>query len=290
MPLSIDSVPASLAADQRLVFENLVRIVTNTREADRRYEKLNAAKGGKVISVDIARFLAPEFRSWDGRIRHTPSTAVPAGAYAHDRLRRELSNRRHADGASAKGDAARGKKPTLLISAGGAGSGKTTLLSEQTHNATLVFDNQLRSFARADELLALATSLSWNVHVLYVHRPFRDVIRGVLERSQRTGRWNALGELAQSHVDAQATIVRLREKYKSKVLFRAYFNISKVFKGDRARGDRVYFFELAKGGCYHLPSAQALRLQVRSVVEASVKQGRISKEFASLLLREDAAT
>lgn len=279
MPVVIDDPPASLAADQRLVFEQLCKLVVQQAHADASYNRLPASKNGTVISVDVARFLAPEFRSWDGRIRHTPSTAIPAGAYAHDRLLRELARSTPSQ-----------QRRVLHITAGGAGSGKTTLLSKVSLNASLVFDNQLRNYKRADVVLSRAIASGWKVHVSYVHRPFADVVKGVVERSQRTGRWNALDELAQSHIDAQTTIVRLRRKYASAAQFRAIYNASELSDRERPRGARVFFFELAEGGCYHLPSAETLRAQVVKVVQASVKQGRISKEFARILLRSGTQT
>lgn len=279
MAISIDRAPQALAADQRLVFERLSNLVRNTRLADAAYDRLPAAKSGRFISVDVARYLANEFRSWDGRIRHTPSTGIPAGAYAHDRLLREIAARKPSE-----------SRPVLLITAGGAGSGKTTLLKESVQRATLTFDNQLRNYERGSAILDAALSAGWKVQVKYVHRPFQDVVQGVLERSQRTGRWNSLAELAASHFEAQQTVIRLRKRFLNRVQFRAIYNVSDAFAGDRERGARVFFFELAASGCYHIPNASTLQGQVPQVVKACVKEGRVCEQVARLVLRQGLAT
>jgi hypothetical protein len=189
----------ALHADQRLVEHNLRRKLNNSA-ADRQYDILPNSRRGKIISVDVARFLAPEFATWDGRLRHTPSTSAPAGTYAHDRLLREL---------------ARPKARTrLLITAGGAGAGKTSALRLNQKRSVvdevdLVFDNQMRDHARATRIIETALKHGWSVRLLYVHRRFPDVVPAVAERSLRTGRWNRLEELPDAHLDSRVTFLRL---------------------------------------------------------------------------------
>lgn len=267
MPLRIDD-PGRLDTDQRMVFDGLVARVTNPH-ADRDYDRLQGTGGGRVISVDLARFLAPEFRTWSGRLRHTLSTASPAGAYAHDRLSRSL--RSHP-----------GPRKRLIITAGGAGSGKTTQLSGHTSLADLVFDNQLRNHARAREVLVTARLHGWEVEVVYVHRPFHDVVRAVIDRSQRTGRWNSLKELPRTHADAQRTILRLWSEFRDGVHIDAIYNASKG-QAEQAPGSRVLFRNLRLGGAYHLQENEATTQVIHRVLDQALSQGIVCRQLARLI-------
>jgi hypothetical protein len=224
--------------------------------------------GGTIINADIARFLVPEFLKWSGRIRHTLSTGEPAGAYAHARILRELK--------------ARAKRRELLITAGGAGSGKTTSLEQAREGADLVFDNQFRHFARAEEVLKVAIAAGWRVQVIYVHRPFDDVVRAVIDRSQRTGRWNRLSELPKMHLEAQRTIVRLFDQFAHQAAFHAIYN-AQAGVGDRPRGARVFLREFRPGGVYHHADASTLAQLIRPVLRTALKDGLACKEVARLI-------
>lgn len=270
MGLSIEQ-PKGLAADQQLVFRRLSRTLAG-RDADRRYDALPDSRGGSLISVDVARFVAPEFAEWDGRLRHTLSTANAAGAYAHDRVLRELRSRA-------------GRK-RLVITAGGAGSGKTSLLDLKRDDATadLIFDNQLQNFDRARTVLSAARDAGWEVWVLYVHRPFHDVVRAVIERSQRTGRWNRLADLPAAHIRCQSTILRLWHDLRrsDKVRFRGSYNASRGIPGPE-RGSRVYFRDLKRGGPYHLSNVQELLRTIPPILDAALQAGIVCRELGGII-------
>lgn len=263
--------PQGLAADQRLVFRRLLRTLSG-RDADRVYDALPESLGGSVISVDVARFVADEFATWDGRVRHTLSTAKAAGGYAHDRIVRELRSP--------------GKRKRLVITAGGAGSGKTSLLGlpREDRTADLILDNQLQNFDRARKILTAAHDAGWEVWVLYVHRPFHDVVRAVIERSQRTGRWNRLADLPAAHAQCQATILRLLKQFRrnNQIRFRASYNASKGVPGPD-RGSSVYFRDLRKGGRYHLGDAQQLLRSIPPILDAAVQGGIVCRELAGII-------
>lgn len=267
MPFTIER-PDSLGQDQWGVFERLTKRVRSPA-VDARYNALDGAKGGKVVSVDVARLLAPEFGSWDGRLRHTPATANPAGAYAHDRMRRELATRR----SSAK---------RLLITAGGGGSGKTSLLSGITRVTDLVFDNQFRNLNRAREILRIALRHKWQVEIVYVHRPFEDVVLAVIERSQRTGRWNRLADLPGAHVEAQRTIVKLWLEFRFRVWVHAVYNAASG-RGDRPAGSRVAIRDLHSGGRYHHRNGDELRKTIPSILETAIQRHRVCEEVAQII-------
>jgi len=261
--------PRNLPPDMLGVFERMAKLVAGPK-ADSLYNALPQSRRAKLISVDVARLLAPEFRTWSGRIRHTAATGGPAGAYAHDRLIRELNNR--------------GKRRTLLLTAGGAGSGKTSQLMQQASSADLVFDNQLRDWLRACEILRAAIANGWQTQVIYVHRPFPDVVRAVIERSQRTGRWNLLAELPAAHSEAQQTIVRLWRAFRDSVTVLAIYNAASG-NAERPVGSQIKAQDLAPNGRYHYADVQALASQIEPVLKAATKDGAVCKEIARLIGR-----
>jgi hypothetical protein len=264
--------PGRLAADQRVVFDRLRAIVT-APDADNRYNAVPESRRGRVVSVDVARLLSPEFQTWDAKIRHTPSTATPAGAYAHDRLLRALAV-----------PGPKGRR--LVVTAGGAGSGKTSLLNlhKQAVEADLIFDNQLRDLHRAREIIKTAIENAWQAEFVYVHRPFEDAVRAVIERGQRTGRWNRLVDLPQTHRDAQRTIISLRKQHYETpgIKFRAQYNASDGIPGPK-RGSRVWFRDMKSDGPYHLPDGQTLLHQIPAILQDAINDGTVCEELASLI-------
>lgn len=183
-----------LDAEQQAVHDRLAALVGDPDRADPQYAAIPETRNGKIVSVDSARYLLPEFRDRDFRLRHTPSTATPAGAYANGLMRRKL-----AMGPREGGDVVR-------FMAGGAGSGKTSSLGDAAvAELGLVFDNPMHRADRGRELLVLAAENGWKTQVVYVHRPFELVVRGVIARSVRTGRWNRLADLPTIHTQAQET-------------------------------------------------------------------------------------
>lgn len=267
MPIRIDK-PPNLAPDRRGVFDRLSRRVSASG-ADAAYDALKGAHRGRVISVDVARFLVPEFQSWSGRVRHTPSTGSPAGAYAHDRLLRELARTR--SGAQ-----------RLLITAGGAGSGKTSQLRGLPQIAGLVFDNQFKDLDRARTILRLAIRHKWDTEVVYVHRPFADVVRAVIERSQRTGRWNNLSELARMHAQAQRTLLAVWQEFGSRVNIHAIYNAQQG-AGDLPPGSRVLLKHLRPGARYHVSEDEKAHAIIPGILDQAIDEGIVCVQVARII-------
>ncbi len=260
--------PGKLAADRRGVFDRLSERLSMFG-ADAAYNALPAAKKGKIISVDTARFLAPEFRSWSGRIRHTPSTGNPAGAYAHDRMLRELSRERT------------GTK-RLLITAGGAGSGKTSQLAGLTAVADLVFDNQFKDFVRARTLLRASLQHGWKPEVVYVYRPLQDAVRAVIDRSQRTGRWNLLAELPGAYAAAQTTLLQLSQEFGGQINIHAIYNASQG-QGTQASGSRVLLSDFRAGSRYHVTEHEKNCKEITGILDKAISEGIVCLEVARII-------
>jgi hypothetical protein len=260
-------VPRHLAADQAAVFRGLAEALAS-KNADSLYDAIPSARNGLVISADVARWLAPEFATWDGRLRHTPSTSRPAGEYAHQRMLREI--------ATPKG------RTRLMITAGCAGSGKTSLLAANYQSADLVFDNQFKDLPRAREILTAAIDHKWEVTVTYVHRPWRDLLRAVIERSQRTGRWNALAEMPDMAVDAQGTLLALHSEFKGSVDFRAVYNATDGF-GRQPKNSEIRLEMFRAQGVYHQSNAKELAQIIPEVARRAIKARLACKEVIELI-------
>lgn len=271
MALRIERPSSKFAPDQGFVFRSLSELVRDTGRADRAYDAIPESRRGRLISADIARRLAPEFETWDGRDRHTPSTSSPAGAYAHDRVLRELALPRD--------------RKRLVITAGGPGSGKTTSLTAEAIGAVdLVFDNQFRDLPRAREILDRALQHGWEIEVMYVHRPFHEVPRAVIERSQRTGRWNRLRDLPKMHLDARQAIGVLMSEYeKFGILFQGTMNTGvrrrRVFKVVPS-----YLRDLARhaNGAYDQLN-HAWQSPCKDSLKKCIVEGAICKELAEII-------
>ncbi|SOB74502.1 hypothetical protein BQ9231_00619 [Cedratvirus lausannensis] len=183
-----------LDEEQRKVEEELVSIVENREEADKAYDKIRGSLNGKVLCVDLARYLSPAYR----KSRHvwTPATFNPAMVYIVDRLDREIRNSRK-------------KSPLLLILAGGPGSGKTTcinkILLDKIEEADLIFDGTMTRFEADQKLIDQALLSGWRVELYFVYRLYHDVVLSMLQRTQLTGRYVGLGkgkDMSRMHVES----------------------------------------------------------------------------------------
>jgi len=74
----------NIAPDQSAVEQRLIDLVQDTARADAAFNAIPDTEGGRIVGTDVARFLAPEYATREGRLRHTISTAKPASAYADD--------------------------------------------------------------------------------------------------------------------------------------------------------------------------------------------------------------
>lgn len=154
-----------LSAPQREVEAGLVEIVQNATLADALYDALPETNGGRMLSMDHARFLSPHYHTEEERLKFTPATRNAAAAYVKDRLQRAL------------------KKPgtgRLLLTSGGPGSGKTSLITSLVDgawqgaftNVTLVLDCTLSNYAAGSNTISVFLKAGWRVDVVHVYRPY----------------------------------------------------------------------------------------------------------------------
>ncbi len=214
-PLRIARRPG-LTAEQRGVEEELVHIVQDAARADAQYDALPFTRGGRLLSMDHARYLSPQYATAAQRLVNTPATRNAAAAYVKNRLRRALE----------KGPPG----SRLLLGSGGPGSGKTTLIARlldgewegRFANATLVFDCTLSHLGASSRTLDVFLAHGWAVDVVHVYRPYSGAVRGVLDRAGKEGRYVGLGpgrSMSSISHASQDVFYKLHEAYGARASF-----------------------------------------------------------------------
>lgn len=98
-----------------------------------------------------------------------------------------------------------------------------------------------------------------------------------------------MAELAASHLEAQATIVRLQTEFGGRLGFVAQFNASSWWfkhhagKDTRQVGDRVFFADLAPKGEYHLGDVNTLRSKVNQGLRQALQDGIVCEQLGDLV-------
>ncbi|OYV01315.1 MAG: hypothetical protein CFE26_23040, partial [Verrucomicrobiales bacterium VVV1] len=81
-----------LTKEQMVAWQEMRLLLESTSEADRRYDNLPDAEGGRVISTDLARMLDSRYAKSPplGKLRDIEPGWDLAWRYAQDRFEREL--------------------------------------------------------------------------------------------------------------------------------------------------------------------------------------------------------
>ena len=261
---------AELQASQQRMIDKLNGPV---EQVDAEYDKLEDARGGKVIGTDIYRLMNDDYaKSREGRIKYMYATSRPASAAAKDRLHREIVNR--------------GDRQLLLFTAGGVAAGKSSSLGDAVIDAAdLVFDGTMRNAKRTIDTINLALRHGWEVHVNYVHRPFDLVVPYAIKRASKEGRWGPLDELPSIHRDAQASFDRVVGHFAGddRVQFKAYLNTWTEEKHTKSLP--ISLKTLAEGGKYrYTESDEAGHFQIIEQAVAAARQNpKLDQEVVDLV-------
>ena len=193
----------STAIDIEQVERRFQQILANPRSVAA-YAALTAAREGKVLDVDIARLLCPEYAAGkEGHRRWTGATGRPATEF----IKKLYSQKLKLEPAG----------PVLFL-AGGGGSGKSTvadnLLAPALVEAEIVWDGTFGNYEAAHMRIQAALKSHREVMLCYVHRPFEAAVAGVGVRYEKLGRWVPALMLAKDHAGAQDSIARLQADFR----------------------------------------------------------------------------
>ena len=175
----------------------------NSPKSIAEYARLEGTHNGKLLNVDIARQLCPEFRaSVEGANRYSGLTHKLASQWIKKRFQERLE---------------RDPTGSVVLLAGGGGSGKSTIarqaLSRAISEAELVVDGVMAEYdstaRRIEDILFTERRLLY----VYVFVPFPEAVRRVVSRSAEIGRIVEKDVLATAHAGAQATFFRVWKEY-----------------------------------------------------------------------------
>ncbi len=176
------------------------------------YKKLKSAylrRFGPVINTDSAKELSPEYGTDDGRVRFSKCVYDPAKQLVDSIYAEEVVEERWA---------------TVMFLAGGAASGKTTAVAAWKNstknrkgnlNSLLTVDGTLSNLTAASQQIELALETGHVVTIFYIYCPVELALFRALNRAVDLGRVLTLERFAQTHFDAQRTVLSLHETHQS---------------------------------------------------------------------------
>jgi Zeta toxin len=202
---------AELSPEHRAIESRFAdAIATDYEGMKARYAALPESEGGKVLNVDVARELSPDYR----RDRSTSAAVHEPASWLVKRMYAERL-------AQAPGP---GEEPTVLFTAGGTGAGKSTaiesVLRDEAKRAQIVMDTNMNGTKSAITKIDQALKAGKEVKIAYVHRePVDALVNGALKRAHRqeselgSGRTVPLEEHVKTHAGANEAIHEIEAHY-----------------------------------------------------------------------------
>lgn len=178
--------------------------------AEAQYAALPAAKGGKVLNVDTARELSPDYlqdRTRSAAV-HEPASALIKALYAK-RLQEPPQP---------------SERPLVLFTAGGTGAGKSTAIREAlgpvADTAQIVYDTNMNGVESSIKKIDKALAAGKEVYVAYTFRdPIVALREGALSRAMGqehdfgSGRTVPLKEHLRTHLGSRDAIEHITAHY-----------------------------------------------------------------------------
>lgn len=185
------------------------KIAQDYPAAVREYSALPDAKGGKVLNVDTARELSPDYgTSRESRSLLSAAVHEPASHFIKQLYAEKLAELP--------------KGATVMFTSGGTGAGKSTAINDvpsvktREDAAAIVYDTNMNGLKSAQSKIEQAMAAGGNVEIVHVQRdPVDALVKGALPRAMRMGRAVPLDAHAATHIGAAETIVKLSEIYRS---------------------------------------------------------------------------
>lgn len=253
--------PEQSAIEDRFAHE----LAADYEGAKGRYAALEDSRGGKVLNVDTARELSPDYLQdrTQSQAVHEPSSWFIKRLYAE-----KLAEAPKA-----------GEEPKVLFTAGGTGAGKSTAireaLGEGAENAQIVYDTNMNGYESAVRKIEQAKAAGKKVEIAHVYRdPIESLTAGALKRAVRqerefgTGRTVPLEEHLKTHAGSAETVRALYERYKDDPAVSFGFIDNSHGKG----GARAF------GGVAEIPHMDynSVREKALEILNAEHDSGRIS--------------
>ncbi len=199
----------SLSLPDRQIETRLAdKIAHDYPRAVEEYNALPDSQGGKVLNVDTARELSPDYatskesRALLSAAVHEPASHFIKQVYA-DRLA-ELP-----------------PDSTVMFTSGGTGAGKSTAINdvpsvrEAMDRAAIVYDTNMNGMRSAQQKIEQALAAGAKVEIVHVQRdPVDALVHGALPRAKRMGRAVPLDAHEATHVGAADTIGQLADHYR----------------------------------------------------------------------------
>jgi hypothetical protein len=258
-----DKFRGELTADHAAAVEQY-RALDNPEIAD--------TQGGKILNVDMARELSPEYaadRTLSADV-HEPASEFVKKMYT-ERLAEQPKE---------------GELPTVLFTAGGTGAGKSSAiegaLGPIAERAQIIYDTNMNSEASAASKIDQALDAGKDVHIAYVYRdPAEALTNGALPRAERMGRTVPLENHAETHAGSFETINKLQERYKDNPSVQFSIIDNSRGKGKQALSS----MENLEGKRYNVPIEE-----LRNALDSERQAGRISEATYRGTLGENTRT
>lgn len=167
-----------------------------TQDARTEYDGLSDTEGGKIISADSARFLAPEYQTIEGRIVHTRTTDRASAIFAQHLFEERMP-----------------KNGNVAFTSGGPGSGKSTGLPG-LNSADLIFDHVGSNQETFQKNIDLALKNGNKVEIAFTYQELGRASDLMSGRFGEMGRSIPAKGMVNMHIKALNTILNLAEMYK----------------------------------------------------------------------------
>lgn len=235
-----------------------------------RYNAIPDTQGGKVMSVDTARELSADYLA-----DRSQSEAVhEPGSWFIKRLYAEKL-------AQPPGP---GEEPLVLFTGGGTGAGKTTALATAlgplSDRAQIIYDTNMNGAESAARKIQQAREAGKNVALVYTYKDVISALKAALGRAKRqegehgTGRTVPTDTHLETHIESNATIRKLAEKFKGDkgVTIDIIDN-----SGGKGKAFGITLEQLERLDNLSPQDYNSLREKAYQTVEAEFRAGRISE-------------
>lgn len=205
-PLPMTGMPeGELDPAQRAIEAKFAQWVQDDPDrAARAYAALPETEGGRVIDMDEARKLSPDYSaSRHSKTLHSVSVQKVVNVLAIKKLLPDaLQSLQPAD--------------TMGFTAGGPGSGKGNIkkiIPAEWYGAKHVYDGVLRDATAASSYIDASKGAGAKARLWYVHVPVEKAVDQAVGRASYEGRSLPIKVLATGHFQAQRTFIDLLQKY-----------------------------------------------------------------------------